>query len=110
MEQGENPLDGTGPNKGQKGRPKASPKAKALQKERAKRDKSLAALAAVDPLRHQAAIAAAVHLPRDGLPSKRTNHSRALARATLPSTIAVADYCPKGSRPRRPDGSINQIL
>ena len=88
---------------------RASSKVWALQKGEAK-ERSLAAIAAVGLLKGLATIAAADHLLLDELSSRKKSPSRALARTTRLSTTAVAEYCPKASRPHRPGGSINLIL
>ena len=62
----------------------------------AKREKEIAALAAVDLL-------------PDGLPSKRKNLMRAIARTTRPSRTVVADYCHRALMQPKLDGSITAI-
>ena len=55
-----------------------------------------------------AALAAASLLP-DGLPSKRKNHMRAIARTTRPSRTVMADYCHRALTQPKLDGSITAI-
>ena len=90
------PQGGRGPNKGQKGRPKGKGKSKSVGPPKGRGKKGQES----DLLKGLAAIAAVDRLPLDELSSKKRNPNCALARITPPSTIAVAEYCPKASQPR----------